>query len=297
MKIKILTAVIIVSLYGSSMANVPLFDGSKAFQLLEKQCDMGPRTPGSKAHEQCLNWMLDHLESSGFSVQKQPFPFTNPKSGRVLMLHNVIASLGIQKNRMLLCAHWDTRPWADADPDPANHVQPVMGANDGASGVAVLLEIARLIKKNPPSVGVDIVLFDGEDAGLSGQNDTWCQGSSYFADHLPISATNTRAILIDMIGDRDLVLPKEGYSSQYAPGLIRIVWQKAKRLGLSSFQSKIGPFVIDDHIQLLRVGIPAIDIIDFNYPYWHTVEDTPDKCSPESLETIGTLILHVLYEF
>ena len=297
MNSKILAAVTIVFLYGSSMAKVPLFDGGKAFQLLEKQCSMGPRMPGSKAHEQCLNWMIDNLESAGFSVQSQPFPFTNPKSGHVSTLHNVIASFGMQKNRMLLCAHWDSRPWADEDPDPANHIQPVMGANDGASGVAVLLEIARSIKKNPPSVGVDIVLFDGEDAGVNGKSDTWCQGSSYFADHLPFPVTNTRAILIDMIGDRDLLLPKEGYSDQYAPGLIRMVWQKAKILGLSSFQSKIGPFVIDDHIQLLRVGIPAIDIIDFNYPYWHTVEDTPDKCSPESLEIIGTLLLHVLYEF
>lgn len=283
-------------LYGIGLANVPAFDEKRAFELLQKQCDMGARHPGSPGHAQCLEWMVQELTDCGAAVQTQAFPFRDPKTGSSYVLHNVIASFGKQKNRFLLCAHWDTRPRADEDPTLANRSKPVPGANDGASGVAVLLEIARSLKKQPAPIGVDIVLFDGEDSGLYGRNETWCQGARYFAEHLPISVENTQAILIDMIGDSDLWLPKEGHSVQYAPNLVQRVWQKAKTLGLTVFQSKIGPYVIDDHIELLRAGIPAIDIIDFDYPYWHTIEDTPDKCSPGSLKTIGNLLLHVIYE-
>ena len=191
----------------------------------------------------------------------------------------------------------DTRPWADNDPNPAHHQTPILGANDGASGVAVLLEIAAHLKNNPPPVGVDIVLFDGEDSGTSGDNASWCKGSDYFAKHLFFSQKYSAAILLDMIGDADLEIPVEQHSKLYAPQIVSRVWNLAERLGIHQFTKKEGMAVIDDHVPLLRAGIPAIDLIDFDYPYWHTIEDTPDKCSAESLEAVGSVLMEFIYTY
>ena len=279
-----------------SKSQVPDFNQEQAYNYLLEQCDIGYRFPGSEGHQKCLDYLYAELKKYTEAVVKQPFPFTDPRTGKTYQLHNIISSFGQQPNRILLCAHWDTRPVADQDPDPHNRNKPILGANDGASGVAVLLEIARLMKSNPPPLGVDIILFDGEDSGVEGSNDTWCRGSNYFAQHKRSDYFPQYGILLDMIGDRDLQIPVEGYSQKYIPGIVDKVWTKAEELNLTVFEREKQFYMVDDHLELLKVGISCVDIIDFTYPPWHTVEDTPDKCSPESLGIVGKLLLHLLYE-
>lgn len=210
---------------------------------------------------------------------------------------NVVASFSLQKTeRILLCAHWDSRPWADQDPNSENRDQPVLGANDGASGVAVLLEVARHIQLAEPKYGVDIVLFDGEDSGLPGQPDSYALGAQHFAKNKDFRYRPKFGILLDMVGDKDLQIYQEENSVNYAPQIVERIWDRAQGLGSSSFFASPGYQVTDDHLPLLNVGIPCVNLIDFDYEYWHTLADTPDKCSPESLAEVGRLILSLLYE-
>ncbi len=279
---------------------VPSFDKHHAFMYLQTQCEFGPRIPGTKGHSACLKFLVEELRKTTPHVVEQSFLGSVPLEKKTARLTNVIASFEPSKKpRILLCAHWDTRAHADFDPNPLNRKKPVPGANDGASGTAVLLELACIFKKTPPPVGVDLVLFDGEDNGVEGDISTWCLGSRHFAttfySQKPIPFPQY-AILIDMIGDRELIIPVEINSKRYAPDLVEKIWQKSKMLGFSTFSFSQTHEVIDDHLELLKVGIPAADLIDLDYPYWHTTEDTPDKCSPESLYVIGTLLLHLLYE-
>ena len=209
-------------------------------------------------------------------------------------MYNIIASFYPEKTeRVLLCAHWDSRPIADSDPDSSQRNEPVPGANDGASGAALLLEIAQCIVMWKPPVGIDIALFDGEDGGTSGINESWCLGSRHFAQVMPETYRPRYAVVVDMIGDKDLTLSYDITSMKSAPWL----WSKIRSKGESS-ALHFSPYITeiyDDHVPLIERGIPTVDIIDFEYPYWHTVSDTPDKCSPESLEKVGTLILSVIY--
>ena len=281
---------------GCSQSQIPTFDQTRAFNYLKIQCQFGPRHPGSAGHQQCLDFLVNELRETADHVVKQPFVHQDSRTNQTYTMTNIIASFGDQGDRLLLCAHWDTRPWADYDPDPENHDKPIIGANDGASGVAVLLEMARILKAFPPSMGIDIVLFDGEDSGNSGSVESWCLGSRHFAQNKQANYLPRYAILLDMIGDKDLYLPVERNSQRYAPEIVNRVWSKAEELGFHAFDRSPGQQMIDDHLELLRVGIPAIDIIDFDYPYWHTLQDTEDKCSPESLGIIGTLLVHLIYE-
>jgi Zn-dependent M28 family amino/carboxypeptidase len=200
--------------------------------------------------------------------------------------------------RILLCAHWDTRPYADQDPDPQKRTRPILGANDGASGVAVLLEVARVLRQIPPVKGVDIVLFDGEDYGRGFNGDT----SDYFLGARRFAAVNKGkyaprlGILLDMIGDKDLTIYYEGNSNRTYPDHVARVWQAAAVLGYKQFIRQGKYTISDDHIPLLEAGIPCIDLIDFDYPPWHTAGDTPDKCSPQSLKSVGDVVLKVVYE-
>ncbi len=275
---------------------VPDFDARRAFADLEKQVAFGPRVPNSPAHAACLDFLKTTLDSLADVVTLQRFEATIARTGEKVQLANVVASFGLdKKQRILLAAHWDSRPWADMEADPADREKPVPGANDGASGVAVLLEIARVLKANPAPVGVDIVLFDGEDFGSQGRDDTWAVGAQYFANKKDVRYTPFLGILLDMIGDKNLQIKKEGNSLTYAPDVVNLVWNYAGRLGIEAFSAEaIGP-IMDDHVPLLQKGIPCIDLIDFDYAYWHTLEDTPDKCSPESLEAVGRVVLAVIY--
>jgi hypothetical protein len=293
MRIKLLS-VILAGLIVSCRAAAPRFDDDRAFADLVKQCAFGPRHPGARGHRLCLDWMADEFARSAGKIERQLFPFNDPKTGRPFMLTNLIAKFG-REPFALFCAHWDSRPWADEDPDPKKRNQPVPAANDGASGVAVLLEIARQLKSNPPARGVSLVLFDGEDSGLQGNDETWCQGARYFASNLN-GLRIEYAVLLDMIGDRDLSLPVERNSALMAPQIVDKVWGAAERLGIPAFEKRIRYEIIDDHLELLRVGVPAVDVIDFDYPYWHTTSDTPNKCSPASLGAVGRVLLELIYE-
>ena len=278
----------------SAVARAPrAFDGGRAFSDLVKQCGFGPRVPGTKAHEACGKWLAKQLRGCGADVFIQRF--SQEVSGRSVPFANIEAVFNPAGRRhILLCAHWDSRPIADQDPDPARRAEPVSGANDGASGVAVLLEIARALKANPPKDRVTLVLFDGEDYGQN--TSTMFLGSRYFAEryHGPAIAW---AALLDMVGDADLRIPKERVSLDSAPAVVERVWRAAAEAGAKAFVDERGPAVLDDHVLLLQHGIPCVDVIDFTYPHWHTTADTPDKCSPASLEQVGRTVLQAIAEF
>jgi len=283
-------------LNGCSAQSVPDFDGERAFEFLEKQCEFGPRVPGTPAHIECRDYFVETLKPLADQVTTQQFlwSFGNPR--KTTTGYNVIARFAPQKRqRVLLCAHWDTRPWADSDPDISKRKEPVMGANDGASGVAVLLHIAELLAKQPTSIGIDIVLFDAEDAGDHRNNRSWAQGSAAFVREHAMQYAPRYVILLDMIGDKDLEIPQEYHSLAYAPQIVEKVWNIAAELGIAAFTNKAGPPVYDDHIPFLERGIPAIDIIDFDYEFWHTVQDVPENCSAASLEQVGRVVTTVIY--
>ncbi len=280
--------------FGSSVwsASGPtrVFDSERAYRDLVRQCDFGPRVPSTPAHAECAQWLTQTLYSCADSVSQQAF--VAQVAGRELPLTNIIATFNPGGERhVLLCAHWDSRPVADRDPDPANRGEPILGANDGASGVAVLLEIARALKREPPKRRVTIVLFDGEDYGLAWQD--MCLGSRHFAQEYAGPKVDW-AVLLDMVGDRDLRLAPEKASQQKAPEVVERIWSAAESVGAEAFVRGRGPAVYDDHVWLLRRGIPCIDVIDFEYTYWHTLQDTPDKCSPESLGQVGRTLLAAL---
>lgn len=280
-----------------SAQKAPVFSGENAYKYLQKQCDFGPRNPGSEGYRQCRDYLIQTMRLFADDVSTQPFllSFSNPTTS--VSATNIIARFQPNKSdRIFLCAHWDTRPWADQEPDPKQHDTPIMGANDGASGVAVLLEIATLLHTQKPEIGVDIVLFDGEDEGSEGEERSWAKGSAVFAQQLGSQFHPRFGILLDMIGDADLTIYKESFSNQYAPDAVNLVWNRAANLGVTEFIPQVGYGVFDDHIPLLEAGIPCIDLIDFNYPYWHTLKDTPDKCSPQSLEKVGRVLTSLIYE-
>ena len=280
--------------------SIPSFSGAGAYEYLLKQTSFGPRNPNSKGHDACLPFLAAELRGFADSVELQPF-IQRGYDGKMLRLTNIIASFRPKSSsRLLLCAHWDTRPRAEHDEDRARRNEPILGANDGASGVAVLLEIASLLHSHQPPVGVDIVLFDGEDYGLEGDTQNYLLGSRYFAAHKKPAYQPRFGILLDMVGDTYLEIPKEGHSVRYAPDILTLVWDKARELGYPQFLDGEGEEVIDDHLPLNQVGIKTIDLIDFDYPdqsnrFWHTHQDIPEHCSPESLEAVGDVLTHVVY--
>ncbi len=280
--------------------NAPMtFDGNRAFDILKKQCEFGPRPPESEAHRKTQDYLLTELKKYSDTVVLQPYTsevdtMSEPPQRKMLHMNNIIAEFGSgHQETLLLAAHWDTRPCADKDPDLERQREPILGANDGASGVAVLLEIARILKIKPPPRRIIIILFDGEDYGKTSEQ--MFLGSRYFAKNMGKWRPNY-GILLDMIGDKDLQIPKEQYSLVANAEFVDLIWERAEKLNLAPFQDRIGPAVMDDHVPLIEVGIPMVNIIDFDYPHWHTLEDTVDKCSPKSLEIVGKLVVSIIYE-
>jgi len=270
------------------------FDQERAFVMLEAQCAFGPRNPNSEGHEACLRFLERELRFWADTVWLQPFTYDSRHTGETLKLTNIIGQFRpSQPVRIALAAHWDTRPMADRDPNPENHNTPILGANDGASGVAVLLEIARQLDLQPPEVGVDILLFDGEDYGVEGVLEDYTIGSHYYVRHLQGPAPRF-GILLDLIGDRDLRIPLEPHSQRYAADVLLKVYDAADRVGAMSFVRETGPAVYDDHIPFLEAQIPFVDLIDFDYEFWHTVEDVPKNCSAQSLGEVGRTVMEVL---
>ncbi len=296
----------------SSRLTSVVFSGDSAYAYVVKQCDFGPRTPGSEAHADCGDWLASKFRSFGLNVTEQKAPVT-AWDGKTFICRNIVASYRSENpERVLICAHWDSRPWADCEADENRRMQAILGANDGASGIAVMLELARLVESLNPAVGVDFICFDLEDYGRpeweepGGTEDEWCLGSAYWAAHPHVAGYRARyGILLDMVGDAKAKFHYEGFSLRYAPGVLARVWGVAQSVGAGAlFVQADGAYVTDDHLPLNRVaGIPTIDIIDFQgmgqhsfAATWHTLADTPENISPLTLRTVGQTLLQVLAE-
>ena len=281
---------------------VPDFSANNAFEHLKAQCEFGPRNPGSEGHRNVLDYYMKTLSPLADTVMTQSFVEEMPRTGEKVKMNNVIARFNVQAaKQIMISAHWDTRPWGDRGTGMMGRNQPILGANDGASGVAVLLELANILNKNKPPIGVNLVLFDAEDYGTSGDNWSYCKGSQYFAKNIPIPYPDY-AINLDMIADREPEFYIERFSYEQNPSLVMELWQKAESLGLKSFKKRAKDMIFDDHVPLYEIaGIPAIDIIDFDYPnekinYHHTQNDIVQNCSPKGLGEVGTLMVHHIYE-
>jgi Zn-dependent M28 family amino/carboxypeptidase len=291
--------------------SVPVFNSDSAFLFTKKQVDFGARVPNTKAHDKCAAYLSSELKRFGAEVIEQKVNLT-AFDGTVLKSVNIIGSFNPKlESRILLFSHWDSRPWADNDPDPAKRKTPVMAANDGASGVGVLLEMARLMAKEMPFVGVDIFFCDSEDYGqpelAGGQNneDSWCLGTQYWAKspHVP-GYTARFGILLDMVGAPNATFCREQASDYYAGSVVDKVWSQAKSLGFEQyFVNQKGGAITDDHIYVNKIiGIPSIDIIHFDPKsgsgfgtYWHTTHDTMDNVDKKTLNAVGATLMHVIY--
>jgi hypothetical protein len=270
------------------------FDGERAFRHLEAQVAAGPRIPGTEGYERTAAYVRRHLESTADRLSLHRFREISPLDSTSLTLTNFVAVFTEESSsRILFGAHWDTRPIAEREEEESRRSLPVPGANDGASGVAVLLEIAAILAERPPRVGVDLVLFDGEDQGVEGQPETYALGSAAFVRDHP-DYRPTFVVILDMVGRKGARFPREAHSVLGAAPLVETVWRLGRERGIGVLVDSLGAPVYDDHVPFLRAGIPAIDVIDFADPDWHTTRDLPDNCSPETLEEIGRLVLALI---
>ncbi len=280
----------------------PVFEADSAFAYLKRQVDFGPRVPNTEAHRLTGQWLAAELARYGAEVNEQKATLT-AFDGTQLMATNIMGRFNpTADNRVLLMAHWDCRPWADEDPDSKRHNDAVDGANDGASGVAVLLELARLIKESGSNRGIDILFLDAEDWGATHDDDSWALGAQYFMAHLP-DAGNYRpsaTILLDMVGSKNATFCREYFSQQAAPALADAIWATAHAAGYGDyFLNRLGGAVTDDHVRFIEGGIPAIDIIDYRpgegfSPTWHTTADNLDNIDPATLKAVGQTLTNYL---
>jgi len=288
------------------------FNADSAYSYIDHQVAFGPRVPGSEAHRQCRDWLIASLKRFGADTVYVQDAQIKAYNGDKLPITNIIAcyNSGASK-RVLLAAHWDSRPWADKAFNANDSTKPVPGANDGGSGVGVILELIRNLAQNRPKVGVDFILFDAEDYGESGtfdsNSESWCLGSQYWAKNIePYTAENLPeyGIVLDMVGGKDAVFHYEAYSSQMAPNPTMKIWSEAERLGHGHiFERSVGGVIIDDHIPMNRAGIPTTDIIELNNhqtgafpPTWHTLEDKLENIDKNTLKAVGETVLNVIYK-
>jgi len=277
--------------------DIPYFDGNKAFNYLEKQCEFGYRYPGSKEHIQMKDYFISFLSDKADQFIVYDHDIKHPYIDKTITLYNLFARYNIHaNNRILLLAHWDTREIADKDLDINNHSKPILGANDGASGIAVLMHLAEILYNNPlNNIGVDILFVDGEDMGRNGELENFCLGTKLFSEKIERPYPKL-AICLDMVADKDPQFKMEYFSYIQAEKDLKKIWSLANSLGFKEFSYEITNPIYDDHRALfVETGIPSIDIIDFDYPYWHTVDDTVDKCSAETLSIVGSLMCEYLY--
>ena len=293
----------------------PTFEADSAYTFCEQQCLFGPRTMNSESHEQCAQWIAGKFESYGLEVTQQKAELRG-YDGTTLQATNIIASLHPElTDRILICAHWDSRPWADNDPDEANWHTPVMAANDGASGVAVMLELARSLNTQDSAqalpLGIDFICFDAEDWGVpqwsdTDDSDSWALGAQYWATHPHREGYRARfGILLDMVGGQGARFFQELYSRKYAAEVVDRVWQAAQVVGYGSFfPRKEGGMITDDHVPVNQVaGIPCIDIIPYYAdceassfgPTWHTVNDDMQHIDRNTLRAVGQTLVQVIF--
>lgn len=297
----------------------PVFSADSALLYCQQQCDFGPRTMNSEAHERCAQWIVAKFEQLGLQVTTQKTVLSG-YDGTALKATNIIASYKPEATeRIMICAHWDSRPWADNDPDEANHKKPVMAANDGASGVGVMLEIARLLNPSPntqhpsPNIGVDFICFDAEDwgtpqwaEGTTHDGDTWALGAQYWSANPHKQGYKARyGILLDMVGGQGAKFYQESVSLYYAPNIVKKVWRAAETIGFGSyFPNDEGGQITDDHVPVnQKADIPCIDIIP-HYPdceqssfgpTWHTVNDDMEHLDKNTLQAVGQTLIQVIY--
>lgn len=271
------------------------FDGVRAYEYVETQLAFGARVPGTEGHRATGVWLEEQMAARADTVIVQEFLHVT-EAGDTLPMRNVIGRFRPDlERRILYLAHWDTRPRADQSRNLAQQRQPVPGANDGASGVAVLLGVADVLATAAPEVGVDLLFVDGEDYGDFSREDDVFIGSRYYAAHPLDGPAPVFAILFDMVGDADLEVFKEGNSVVAAPDVVDAVWAIADRIGHGEyFRDRVRHTITDDHVSLHRIGIKAIDIIDFDYTAWHTTEDDLDHVSAESLQIVGDVAVAVI---
>jgi glutaminyl-peptide cyclotransferase len=271
------------------------FDGSAALGYVRTQAGFGPRIPGTEGHRQMAAWLDSLLRERADTVIVQAWDHVTT-TGDTLPMRNFIARFNpAATERILYLAHWDTRPRADG-PTSSDSTAPVPGANDGGSGVAVLLGVADVLRQAPPSVGVDLLFVDGEDYGefTDSMRDVLI-GSRYYAAHQVPGPAPLYAVLFDMVGGRDLKIHQEGNSLTGAPEVVELVWTTAKELGhAEQFVASPKHTLTDDHLELQKAGIRAIDVVDFDYRYWHTPHDTVDKVSAESLGIVGDVAMGLI---
>lgn len=288
----------------------PDFNSDSAYHFTDKQVSFGPRVPNTSAHRKCADWLIAKLKTFNWEIIVQKAK-VRTFDNKTLDIQNIIGSINpLSPDRILLCSHWDSRPFADEDPNPENHNKPVPAANDGASGVGVLLEIARQLTIKNPGVGVDIIFLDAEDYGqpssTGAQNeDSWCLGTQYWAKNPHKNNYKARfGILLDMVGAEGATFMKEEYSLMYAPDVVSNVWSKAEQLGFSQFFiEENGGAVTDDHLVINKImGIPTIDIIHMDrtgrhsfFEYWHTVRDDMSNIDRKTLDAVGKTLLAVVY--
>ncbi|MGH7549604.1 MAG: M28 family peptidase [Gemmatimonadota bacterium] len=278
----------------------PSFSGELADSLVRQLVAFGPRVPGTAAHAEALAWMTDYLRERTDVVEQRPFTHVT-QTGDTLELTNLWAQFNPQAGqRILVTGHWDSRPVAEKEADPANRDRPIPGANDGGSSAAVILALADVLAEDPPAIGVDLLLTDGEDWGhdpatFSTFVPDMFLGARHFAANDGADYRPLFGILLDMVGEEGARFPIEQNSEEFAPEVVSRVWEAAADLGYGEiFESRVGRPVTDDHVILNQAGIRTIDIIDFDYPFWHTLEDTPDKLSAATMDAVGDVVLEVI---
>lgn len=287
---------------------IPTFVADSAYQYVADQLAFGYRTPGSKSAQRCASYLVSQMSRWCDTVIVQDFPATF-WDGQSARCKNIIASLRPDcPQRILLAAHWDSRAWADEDPDEANHKRPIPGANDGASGVGALMEMARAMALMPPSVGVDFIFFDAEDQGVASwaevyEDDSWCKGSQYWATnpHRPYY-TAIYGVLFDMVGTANPRFTKEQFSMQYASGVMDKLWQAAEAMGYGGvFQNQHTDPILDDHLYVNRIArIPMVDIVQNSpncsfYQHWHTLADDLHAIDANTMKMVADVTLKLIY--
>lgn len=289
----------------------PDFNADSAYIYLQEQCNFGPRTMNSVAHDKCEKWIIQKFEQYGCKVTTQKATL-NGYDGTPLRSTNIMASYNPEATtRIMFCAHWDCRPWADNDPDSTNWHKPIVAANDAASGVGVMIELARILKGSGLELGVDFICFDAEDYGtpqwFEGEDpgDTWALGAQYFANNLPEGYAPRYGILLDMVGGVGAKFYREGMSMQYAPAIVKKVWNAARQVGYGSYFPKDdGGMITDDHIPVNQTAnIPCIDVIPYYPdcaqssfgPTWHTIADNMDNIDKNTLKAVGQTMVQVLF--
>lgn len=288
----------------STPQNKPSFIGDNAYDQIEKQLSFGPRNPNSQGHQQTLNYLNNELKKYADIVYLQEFSY--PGYNEQLRLTNIIAEFNPNStDRIFICAHWDTRPRAEQDKNEALRDKPILGANDGGSGVGVILELARLLKQQSVDYGIDLILFDGEDYGNEGDLNNYLIGAKYFSANKPVDYNPHFGILLDLVGDKEAQFRMEGASLKYAGDIVEMIWNIAAQLNATTFVMRESGDIYDDHIALNMAGLKTINIVDSELigadtpverrNYWHTHNDTMQNIGKETLQQVGDVLTHLIY--